>query len=298
MLLVIRRPAVSPGLGAAGVWAGGGGAVSAHVRRLADRTIKAELGAVVGQHGVEVVGIRAWARAWTGWRTSIGRVAPGRPAPRRMLVRFSWSDSIASATDARASSIASAAASRALYDATTSFATWAWTRARSMSAVLRSACAAADVAAVGEAEAPQLPEEAHRRVAPCIEVAEEIHSGRPEPAARVGHGQRRDERTELCLLEPQHRRLRQLACSPELRPVHPALADQVVERSVVGDQSDDCLGRLDRRDHDVRVEQERTDQVAEATSSSPTAARMDRCRLRSSVRMRRWSASSPAPDRA
>ena len=53
----------------------------------------------------------------------MGRVAPWRPAPRRMFTRLSLSDSIASVTAGEACFIRREAATRALYAATTSAAT-------------------------------------------------------------------------------------------------------------------------------------------------------------------------------
>ena len=40
-----------------------------------------------------------------------------------------------------------------------------------------------------------------------------------------------------------------------------ALVEQVIERDFIRDQADDALRRLDRGEHDLRVEHEQADQI-------------------------------------
>ena len=67
-------------------------------------------------------------------------------------------------------------------------------------------------------------------------------------------------RSRACLTADDGR-LDRVPGAGQLGAVPQALDDQVVERDIVGDQVDDALRRLDRGEHDQRVEHQQADQV-------------------------------------
>jgi hypothetical protein len=174
-----------------------------------------------------------------------------------MLVRLSSSDSIASVTAARASSISAAVAARA-DDVVGNLGLDAdEVDVRDPSLGL----GPAHEGLVGEAEVSQVAEQADHRVVTAAEVAEEAAGAAPESPSGDGHGQRGNKRAQPGLLEPEHRRLDQFLGLCQFGPMPPALGDQIIERHIVGNQPDDRLGRLDRRDDEVRVEHQGANQV-------------------------------------
>ena len=191
----------------------------------------------------------------------MGRVARGNSAPWRMLRKLSLSESRASTSVSRASSIWRAAAWRVSKAATTSAPTRVWVRYLLQVGDIQLGRPAAHDGDVGEAEVLEFPEKADLGVAPSSEVAEERIRAAPQPAARVGHEHARDERAEPRLLPPDEGRLDLVLRAGQLGTVPHALVEQVIERDFIRDQADDALRRLDRGEHDLRVEHEQADQV-------------------------------------
>ena len=175
-------------------------------------------------------------------------------------MRLSSSDCRASATDSRASSIWSAAAARASEDATTSLGHLGLNPPQVDVRRVLVGRLAADRGQVDQAESPEVPEQAGGEVIPAPEVAQGRVRAPAECGPRVGDGEAGDERPEPRLLQLQHGRLDHVLGLGQFGSASPSLADQVIERGVVRDEPDDGLGRLDRGDHDVRVEHQSADE--------------------------------------
>ena len=114
---------------------------------------------------------------------------------------------------------------------------------------------------ISEPEVLQLPEQADRRVAPRAEIAEEGVLAPSEPSARIAEGQARDQRAKPRLLEPHQGRLNQLLGRGQFGPSVQPLDDHLVERDLIGQESHDQLGRLDRGEHLIGIEHQHPDQL-------------------------------------
>jgi hypothetical protein len=115
--------------------------------------------------------------------------------------------------------------------------------------------------AIREAEAAQVPEQAGGDVVAAAEVAEGRAGTAAEAAPRLGHRQAGHERAQPRLLQAEPGRLDQLPGVAQLGAGSQALDDQVLERDLVRDQPDDGLGRLDRRHHHAGFQHQQPDQV-------------------------------------
>ena len=234
-----------------------------------------------------------------GCKTSMGRVARGNSAPWRMLRKLSLSESMASTSVSRASSIWRAAAWRVSKDATTSAPTWVWVRYLLQVGDLELGRPPAHDGEVGEAEVLEFPEKADLGVAPGSEVAEERirrrRLTRPPRRSRTRSG-----RTGGAA--PASAGWRPPRPGPVRWPARGGRAGPGSSRSSSGTSSG--IRRMMHSGGSTGASTifgsstSRRTRLAEATSNWPLARLASRRRCFTSVSARRWSASRPCPRRA